>query len=147
MLRKIVTWFPVVVLLGGVANHFWHVNRHQLGPWLGAGFGMFSTTDVDSARQVFVTAIMADGREHPITLFEHMDYTRRRARVLPTTERFSALAERIVEDFAEGGWDIDVSAVVALRIEVWRSSYEPETLRPIQQLLVRRSIPLKSNDS
>ena len=50
--RRFLNWLPLAVLLLVAANHAYLRYVHNLSPWLGAGFGMFSTTDSVSARQV-----------------------------------------------------------------------------------------------
>ena len=86
-------WLPIALLLAGVANHLWQVHHHQLSPWLGAGFGMFASTDLDSARQVYLQVLLEDGSEREIALAEPYQDTLQRARALPTEAWLERLAE------------------------------------------------------
>ena len=139
--RRFSGWLPVVLLLAGVANHLWQVHRNQLSPWLGAGFGMFSTTDVDSARQVYLTAVLADGTETEVELGEPFRDTWERARALPTGTWLSRLAESTFQALDETPF-LEFSAPPrSLRIEVWRLSYQDETLQPSASLLAHRTFP------
>ena len=68
--RRALGWLPVALVLAGVSNHYWLSSQHQISPWLSAGFGMFATTDMPSARHVHVIARLADGSEHEVALGE-----------------------------------------------------------------------------
>ena len=128
--HKALGWLPVALLLAGVSNHFWQVQRHQLSPWLGAGFGMFATTDLDSARQVYLTALLADGSEQEIHLSEPYRDTLDRARGLPSEAWLARLAETAFQAL-EATPEIEFPAApLALRVEVWRLSYQADTLGP-----------------
>jgi len=132
-------WLPIALLLAGVANHLWQVHRHQLSPWLGAGFGMFSTTDVDSARQVYLTALLEDGSEMEVALGEPFRDAWQRARALPTDawlERLAGSTFRALEETPELEFP---EPPLSLRIEVWRLSYQEDTLRPSASVLASRT--------
>jgi hypothetical protein len=139
--RRALGWLPVALLLVGVGNHLWQVQRHRLSPWLGAGFGMFATTDVGSARQVYLTAVLADGREQEITLGEPYRDTLKRARGLPSESWLRRLAEATFQAL-DSVSDAEFSApAVALRVEIWRVSYRPSTLEPSASLLASQMYP------
>lgn len=137
--RRVLGWLPVALLLVGVSNHLWQVQRHQLSPWLGAGFGMFATTDVGSARQVYLTAVLVDGREQEITLGDPYRDTLKRARGLPSESWLGRLAEATFRAL-DSAADMEFSAPpVALRVEIWRVSYRPSTLEPSASLLASQT--------
>jgi hypothetical protein len=128
-----------------VVNHLWQVHRNALSPWLGAGFGMFSTTDVDSARQVYLTAVLADGAETEVALGEPFRDTWHRARALPSDAWLSRLAEatfRALEETPELEFP---APPVSLRIEVWRLSYQEGTLKPSASLLASGTFAFPSH--
>jgi len=131
----------VALLLVGVANHLWQVHRNALSPWLGAGFGMFSTTDVDSGRQVYLIAMLEDGTESEIALGEPFQDTWERARALPTDTWLSRLAQTTFEALEKTPYLEFAAPPVTLRIEVWRLSYQEQTLQPSAVLLASRSFP------
>jgi len=135
--RELLIWLPVLVLLAGAANHCWQVQRHQLSPWLGGGFGMFSTSDVGSARLVVITAVTRGGQEHPVTLGEPLQEIMHRARGLPDRTRLEALALATRDALNDAGSGLAGAELAALRIEVWRTWYEPGTLRPQQSPIAR----------
>ena len=136
-----ISWLPVVLLLIGVANHLWLVKRHQLSPWLGAGFGMFSTTDVGSTRQVYLTTALADGSEYWVELDEPYRDTLLRARALPTDDWLARLSEATFQALEDDASVTFPAEPLTLRIEIWRNSYAPETLRPTAERLARGIFP------
>ncbi len=136
---------PVALLLVGVSNHLWQVQRHQLSPWLGAGFGMFATTDVGSARQVYLTAVLADGSEQEIALGEPYDDTLKRTRGLPSDSWLGRLAEATFQALGAASAIEFPSPPVALRVEIWRLSYLPTTLEPSASPLASRTYPFPAD--
>ena len=139
--RRLLSWLPVLLLLGGVANHLWFVHRQQLSPWLGAGFGMFSTTDVGSTRQVYLTAALADGSDYWVELDELYRDTLLRARGLPSDAWLERLAETTFEALRDDSSVRFPARPLILNIEVWRNRYAPETLQPAAELLARGAFP------
>ncbi len=96
-----------------------------LSPWLGGGFGMFSTSDDRGHRHLHVVeespGIFAD-----IQVSEELHDLARRVLALPTPPRLERLARAIrAHSPIEGD----------LRLEVWRTRYDPGTLRPSSHLL------------
>ena len=45
-------WLPSLLLVSVALHQVFLVHHTQLSPWLGGGFGMFSTTDVGTARHL-----------------------------------------------------------------------------------------------
>jgi hypothetical protein len=127
--RRWLTWLPVAALLGGAANHFWHVQRDHLSPWLGAGFGMFATSDVGSARSVHVVVGMADGSERAVELPGPFEELLARARALPTREWLGEVAYATRRHLLDATPDVVAGRPLQVRVEVWRTLYEPGTLR------------------
>ena len=130
--RRLLAWLPPALLLAGAANHFYLVNRHQMSPWLGAGFGMFATTDVGSARLLVVSAETGDGSRYPVTLNEPLSELAKRVRGLPDRAQSGALADAILDDLGYRRSGINSGDLATLSIEVWRTGYDPGTLRSRQ---------------
>lgn len=144
--RLVLAGLPTLALLAGATNHFWLVHRDRLSPWLGGGFGMFSTNDVGDFRRVVVTAELRDGQRYPVTLREPLDELVDRARGLPDQRRLAALAQATRKALAAPGSGLDIDRLAALRIEVWRTEIEPRTLRPHQRRLVAERFELPAGD-
>jgi hypothetical protein len=140
--RVWLTWSPVAVLLGAAASHAWLVHQHRLSPWLGAGFGMFASTDVGLARSVHLTALLADGQERPLRLPEPFDEVLARTRSLPTPARIEGLAEIVHRYLLQDPPEAPGLRPTHLRIEVWRNHYEPGSLQPRAVLLARELVAL-----
>ncbi len=139
--QKVLGWLPVALLLAGVANHFWLAFQHQISPWLGAGFGMFASTDMPSARHVHVIAVLEDGSEHEIALGESYQDALERARGLPSDSRMQYAAETAFSALRAAP-EIDFpDTPSALRIEVWRTDYAPHTLKPVDSRIAMGTWP------
>ena len=130
--RRLLAWLPPALLLAGAANHFYLVNHHQMSPWLGAGFGMFATTDVGSARLLVVSAETEDGSRYPVTLNESLSELAKQVRGLPDRAQSGALADGILNDLGYGRSGAGAGDLTTLSIDVWRTRYDPGTLRPHQ---------------
>jgi hypothetical protein len=105
------------------ALHFGLVSRSDLDPWLGGGFGMFSTAE---PRHVHA-AIVRDGDATPLPLEDDLDDRADRAEALPTAGRLESLADAIARSPEAAGGRV--------RVEVWRSRFDPRALRPRSELL------------
>jgi hypothetical protein len=95
-----------------LAGHFALVACCRLHPWLGGGFGMFSTVD---ERRLVATALGPDGEERielPIALEDAAD----RAEALPTGRRLGAIAAELAADPPPG--------TLAVRVEVWETRFD-----------------------
>ncbi len=146
-MRPLVSWLPVLLLLGGVANHAWFVHQHQLSPWLGAGFGMFSTTDVGSTRRVYLTAVLENGSDYWVELDDaHFD-TLARARALPNDRWLSRLADATFEALKDDEAPSFPNKPMTLRIEIWRNIYATDTLKASATLLAKREFPFPDDFS
>jgi hypothetical protein len=136
--RAALGWLPVALLAGGLAIHLWQVRAHQLSPWLGAGFGMFASTDVGSVRRVEIFAVLADGTRYPVFLGSPHEDALRRARDLPSDRELGRLAAVAREALAAQP-DIEFPETPKhLRIEVWRNRYEPGSLQASSSLIATR---------
>lgn len=144
--HKALGWLPVALILTGGANHFRLASQHQISPWLGAGFGMFATTDMPSARHVHVIAQLADGSEHEVALGEAYQDPLERARGLPSQARLRHAAETAFQAL-NAAPEIGFPAPPReLRIEVWRTTYAAVTLKPADTLLASGSWPFPSDE-
>jgi hypothetical protein len=95
------------------AEHFALVACCDLHPWLGGGFGMFSTVD---ERRLVAVAVGAQGEER-IELPAALGDAAERAEALPTEARLRAIAEELAAD--------PPPVARALRIEVWETRFGP----------------------
>ena len=105
---------PVILLLGMVAMHGWLVHEHHLSPWLGAGFGMFSSYDGPSNRTLQVYA-HGGGLEWPVEIPDGPQTLAYRVAAMPSPGRLEAFALELINDP-----DLGLQEIEGLRIEVWR---------------------------
>ena len=119
-------------MLCGVALHQVYLSRvHGLSPWTGGGFGMFSTTDVGPQRRLRVYLVAEDGPRElgvPVPLEDRAE----RAAALPTPDRLGEFGRQVALD--RGG---AVPSLSAVRVELWRTRFDPDGLVPQPELLRR----------
>lgn len=107
---------------------------------------MFATTDLDSARQVYLGVVLEGGGERELALTDPYRDTLKRARALPSEAWLQRLATATF-DALEASPELEFPArPVALRIDIWRLSYQAETLEPSASLLVTRTYPFPAHE-
>jgi len=104
---------PVALLVAVAACHFWLVQVRGLHPWLGGGFGMFSTADE--------RRVLALRGEERLEIPEELEDAAERCEALPEPERLRALAGALAALPGQGG--------AAVRVEVWEAGFGRD-LRP-----------------
>ncbi len=114
---------PLIGLALLAVNHAQLVVRHDLSPWLGGGFGMFSAID---RRHVVATHLAGPQQGESIPLANRLEDEVERALALPTPARLSALATEISKGRA---------GCRAIRLEIWRTRIDRETWVPSGLLL------------
>lgn len=116
---RLLALVPVTLLFLVAAVQLNLVVHHELDPWKGGGFGMFSTIDNPSTRVLRVVAVTADGLV-PLEMPSAVYAAERSARALPSEERLGRVAERLLDrtELPEG--------TRALRVELWRLDFLPE---------------------
>jgi hypothetical protein len=100
-----------------------------ISPWFGGGFGMFSTADAGRARHLHAF-VMRPGLEREVFATEEIADLESRARTLPSDANLRALARELAKLPTP-----DYGPATGVRIQVWRTRYDPETLAPESHLL------------
>jgi hypothetical protein len=113
----------------------WLAARHDLSPWCGGGFGMFSTTDGWGARHLHALALSPAFRA-PLLIPEALEADVERVLALPSEARLRALAHALAESAPN-----DLEAPHSIRIDVFARRHDPRTLAPEGQPL--RSFELR----
>ena len=130
-------WVAPALLLALALNQLRLVRAEHLSPWLGGGFGMFSTLDQGSNRRIRAFALYGPyEREFRPTV--ELGDVERRARVHPTEGNLDRLALALLD-----GGALPPPLPAALRIEVWRASFDPETLAPRWERLSDHRVELR----
>jgi hypothetical protein len=95
-----------------------------LSPWLGGGFGMFSTTDAWGRRHLHAFA-WRTGLRRELRAPPSLDPAVRRALALPTERHLRELAAALARLPAP-----DEAPLEAIEIQVFARRYDPATLAP-----------------
>ncbi len=113
-----------------VAGHQWFlVYTTQLTPWLGGGFGMFSTVDDGVNRYLRVYLLEAQG-PRGVQIPREFESHGERVQALPHVSAMRRFAAILAPYFIAQNRRFS-----ALRVEVWRTMYTTEQMRPIDRLI------------
>lgn len=123
------SWLVAPALLVAVALHqLWLVQTRDLSPWLGGGFGMFSTIDSRSERHLSALAD-SPGLVRELDLPDRLRGRSERVRALPTAARLRELAAAIAETERAR-----IPGLERVRLQLWRRSFAAGTLAPVERL-------------
>ena len=123
---------PSALLVVVVCAQLWLVRSEGLSPWSGGGFGMFSTLDAGGLRHVHAFALRP-GVRRELAVPPRWHKAERRARTFPSEARLRELARRLTTLATP-----DEGALQAIRIEVWGTGHDPNTLAPRGRLVRAR---------
>ena len=121
---------PIILFVVIAAHHYYWVHHAHLSPWLGGGYGMFSTTDYGPTRYIRVYALQDNIIQEQIEIPERLTMLARKTRGLPDDNNVRSLALEI-----ENYLNAHQHGYPLIRVEVWTSQYDTETLRPTYQKL------------
>ena len=121
---KLVIYLPIILLVSFASVQIWLSQSYNLGPWSGGGFGMFSSTDVGSARHVHIYAVTPNVRRELIPNTKHKEIIDQLL-VFPADYRFTRFSEKLKDIFY-----IPDKGPVKLDIQVWKKTYNPDSLEP-----------------
>ena len=108
------------------------VSMAGLSPWLGGGFGMFSTLNDRGHRHLHLT-LERSGVQHGVDVPAELHDRARRVLALPTEARLRALAAAVASHS-------NPSPGSELRLAIWRTRYDPESLQPSSHVLRKVTI-------
>jgi hypothetical protein len=134
-LRLLPCWLLVVVAL----HQLLLVHARDLSPWLGGGFGMFSTTDVGSARHVHVY-LLRPGLEREVRVQPQQEPIEIRALALPSDPNLEKLALSLARTPTP-----DHGPAQAVRVQLWKTRYDPETLLASGVIVRELDVPLSDD--
>jgi hypothetical protein len=127
---------PVALLVATALVQIGLARHAGLSPWLGGGFGMFSTTDTWSRRHLHLRA-RSPGVWREIDVPADAGPLLRRTLALPTRTHLRALAHAAALDLAGTR-----EAITAIEVQVWAPRFDPDTLAPSSILLASLEVPL-----
>ncbi len=134
-MKKSILYLPTLLLIAIAVNQLILANFFNLSPWLGGGYGMFSTTDVGSNRHIHIYA-KSEGIIKELIYPKELSDLALRTKSFPTDRNLIVLAQRISEIE-------DDSALKSIEVQVWKSQYKSKTLHPSSKML--KSVELKLN--
>ena len=122
--RRAKSWLaylPLIALLVIAGIQISLAEFSVLTPWKGGGFGMFSTID-SSAYRVMRIYALAPGEEQRVNLPASLNGPAYSIVCFPTRARLLGFAKRIARNLSPKS-----RGVSALRIEIWRPTFDPKT--------------------
>jgi hypothetical protein len=128
--QRLAPTIPALVLVIIAAHQIYLARTHDLDPWKGGGFGMFSTSEGGGARHTHVFVTRASG-ELEIDLPEDLEDLDERLVVLPSDRRLGEFARELSETIRAEHPDH-----TAIRVEVWHTRYDVDDLTP-ETFLIR----------
>ncbi len=123
-----VRFVPALLLVGVAVHQVFLANTAGMSPWSGGGFGMFSTTDAGAARHLHAF-VMRPGIQREIRIPAAMKDWERRVVTLPSDAN--------LREFALALADLptpDHGPATAVRVQVWRTEFDPIGLVPIGRI-------------
>jgi hypothetical protein len=126
--QRWVRFVPALLLIGVAAQQIFLVNTAGLSPWSGGGFGMFSTTDAGATRHLHAFAIRP-GIQRELRIPKALKDWERRVVTLPSEENLRAFALALADQPTP-----DHGPATAVRIQVWRTDFDPIGLAPIGRI-------------
>jgi hypothetical protein len=132
---------PALLLVAVACVQIWAAKAGTLSPWLGGGFGMFSTTDAWPRRHLHAVALRPGLREE-IELPDSLDREVRRALALPSERHLGALARALEAMLREEG-DPGAAPLEAIEIRVYRVRFDRDTLAPSGEPIASLQVPAR----
>lgn len=124
---KAILYLPSILLLALAINQLILANFFDLSPWLGGGYGMFSTADVGSNRHIHVYS-KSEGVIKEIVYPLNLNELALKTKSFPTNQNLSNFAYKISE-FEQ---DTNTSSI---EVQVWKSDFKKKSLQPSSYLL------------
>ena len=140
--NRLLHWLPVGLFILIAVHHFYQVHTAHLGPWLGGGYGMFSTTDYGPSRYITVYGLRHSIIEEHIEIPRHLSELDKKVRGLPSDNNLLELAREIESYLAK-----QRHSFPELRITAWSSRYHPKTLRPTVRALNSINYPSRTTQN
>jgi hypothetical protein len=121
-------YVPALLLVAIAARQIVLAFTVGLAPWSGGGFGMFSSTDAGAARHLHAFVIRP-GIQREVRVPNGPEDWERRVATLPSDANLRALATALAALPSP-----DHGPASAVRIQVWRTEFDPESLAPTGRL-------------
>ncbi len=130
---------PSALLVAVALSQITLARTSGLSAWSGGGFGMFSSTDAGPTRHLHAF-VMRPGIVREVAVPGPLADLAQRTLTLPSATNLRRLALALAELPSP-----DQGAATGVRIQVWHTRYDPETLVPSSQVLRALEIDLDAN--
>ncbi len=136
------SWYlPSVLLIGVACTQLWLAHVTHLSPWVGGGFGMFSTTDVRGNRHLHAFALRP-GLRRELEVPSSLNHDVQCVLAFPSEAALRTLALELADlPTPEDG------PFAAIEIQVWATHFAPDTLQPSGVLLQAIEVPIGARES
>ena len=132
---RVVIYLPVILLVLVACIQVFLVYSYNLSPWSGGGFGMFSTTDAGGNRHLHLYSVTS-GIRRGLNPDPKLDKEHDILLALPIDYNFNKFTEKIAKT------DIPDEGQKTLQIQIWKRSFDPETLEPSTILISYKEVPI-----
>jgi hypothetical protein len=122
--KKFLYFIPPLLLVLVALHQIYLARTAELSPWKGGGFGMFSTTELGVARTVRIF-VSAPDRSEELEIPDSLAEGAQKVAALPSSRLVERFAKQIAAREQRNERPVD-----SVRIEVWRTRFEIQTLKP-----------------
>ena len=136
---RIARCLPSALLAGVAALQIALAHTIGLSAWSGGGFGMFSTTDAGPYRHAHVF-VLRPGIVREIEVPDSLAKDLERALTFPSDGALRLLARELAMLPSP-----DEGPPTAVRLQVWQTRHDPETLAPASRMLRGLDIAIESD--
>ena len=130
---------PIILLLAVALIQLFLAHSSGLSPWSGGGFGMFSTSDAPRRRHIHAYSI-SPGVRREIVIPDYLRETALRSAALPTESSLNRLAIELAKIPSP-----DYETPNSIKIQVWKTDYDPSTLMPSGSMIGSLEVMLEGN--
>jgi hypothetical protein len=132
---RFVIYFPVLLLVTIASIQINLVYSSNLSPWSGGGFGMFSTTDAGGSRHLHAYSVTS-GIRRELDSDPKLKKDLEVLLTLPTDYNILKFSDQLANI------NIPDEGQKTLNIQIWKKSFNPETLEPSTFLLKYKEVPI-----
>ena len=125
--NKVITYLPSIILIALALNQLVLANFLNLSPWLGGGYGMFSTTDVGSNRHLHIY-LKSEGIKKELIYPPELRELALKTKSFPTNYSLSRFANTLLETERD-------EYTKSIEVQVWKSQFEKQSLQPSSKIL------------
>jgi hypothetical protein len=127
-------WFPALLLTIVAIGQIVLAHTTDLSPWKGGGFGMFATIDGTATRHVRLF-VRAPDRSEELAIQPSFERAAAKAELFPSYQSLKRLADAVAA--RERRYR---RAAAEIRVQVWRSTFDAESLRATERLVREETI-------